>query len=189
MAGCEYLPNIERIGLKVALKHFDKQKSFDGVMKFLRQNKATKDKIPEGYEAKARQVIELFQYQTVFDKETQSLTQLSSIFDTSELNMDYLGPHEPLLENLPEFSRGELYRSTGERRKTYMGQSVIDMSLVRMHYARGEISDRSFICLDYSFFQDDKKKPAYNPHNSAANNDVSKTAQPEETKGDKTSTE
>ena len=23
MAGCEYLPNIERVGLKVALKHFD----------------------------------------------------------------------------------------------------------------------------------------------------------------------
>lgn len=24
MAGCEYLPNIDRIGLKVALKHFEK---------------------------------------------------------------------------------------------------------------------------------------------------------------------
>ena len=54
MAGCEYLNNIERIGLKVALKHFDKQKSFDGVMKFLRTNKATKDKIPDGYEEKAK---------------------------------------------------------------------------------------------------------------------------------------
>lgn len=54
MAGCEYLPNIERIGLKVTLKHFSKHKTFDGVMKFLRTNKATKDKIPEGYEEKAR---------------------------------------------------------------------------------------------------------------------------------------
>ena len=53
MAGCEYLPNIERIGLKVALKHFDKYGSFEGVMKYLRANKATKDRIPEGYEAKA----------------------------------------------------------------------------------------------------------------------------------------
>lgn len=62
MAGCEYLPNIERIGLKVALKHFEKHGSFASVMEFLRANKATKDKIPEGYEAKAKQVVELFSY-------------------------------------------------------------------------------------------------------------------------------
>ena len=60
MAGCEYLPNIERVGLKVALKHFAKHKTFEAVMKFLRGNKAMKDRIPEGYEDKARQVVELF---------------------------------------------------------------------------------------------------------------------------------
>jgi len=54
MAGCEYLPNIERVGLKMTLKHFEKHKSFAGVMKFLRENKATKDRVPEGYEEKAR---------------------------------------------------------------------------------------------------------------------------------------
>ena len=62
MAGCEYLPNIERIGLKVALKHFAKHKTFDAVMTFLRANKMTKDRVPECYEEKARQVVELFQY-------------------------------------------------------------------------------------------------------------------------------
>ena len=74
MAGCEYLPNIDRIGLKVALKHFDKHKSFDKVMEFLRSNKTTKDKIPEGYEEKAQQVVELFQYQTVYDVTSGTLT-------------------------------------------------------------------------------------------------------------------
>ena len=113
MAGCEYLPNIERVGLKVTLKHFEKQKSFDEVMKFLRSNKATKERIPENYEEKARQVVELFRYQTVLDTRTLELTQLSSIYDTAELNMDYCGPHEALLDNLEEFSRGEIYRSTG----------------------------------------------------------------------------
>ena len=44
MAGCEYLDNIERVGVKVALKHFEKQKSFKKVMEFLRENKTTKDK-------------------------------------------------------------------------------------------------------------------------------------------------
>lgn len=62
MAGCEYLPNIERIGLKMCLKHFDKHKSFEDVMKFLRTNKATKDRIPEKYEQTAEKVVELFKY-------------------------------------------------------------------------------------------------------------------------------
>ena len=113
-------------------------------MEFLRQNKTTKDRIPAEYEAKAQQVVQLFQYQTVYDPETEMLTQLSSIHDTEELNMKYLGPHEAMLETLPEHVRGEIYRTTGERRRSYRGQSVIDMSLIRMHYARNEISDRSF---------------------------------------------
>ena len=35
--------------------------------------------------------------------------------------MDYLGPHEALIGNLYEFTRGQIYRSTGEPRKNYMG--------------------------------------------------------------------
>lgn len=58
--------------------------------------------------------------------------------------MDYLGPHEAVIENLYDFVRGEIYKSSGEARKSYMGQTVIDMSLVRMHFFRNEISDRSF---------------------------------------------
>ena len=82
--------------------------------------------------------------------------------------MDYLGPHEALLENLLEFARGEIYRSSGEPRKSYMGQTVIDMSLIRMHFARGEISDRTFQSTDLTFFQDSARtKSHYNPHESA----------------------
>jgi exonuclease-1 len=35
MAGCEYLPNIERVGLKVALKHFKQHGSFAKVVQHL----------------------------------------------------------------------------------------------------------------------------------------------------------
>ena len=35
MAGCEYLDNIERIGLKSALKFYDEHKTFEGVIKHL----------------------------------------------------------------------------------------------------------------------------------------------------------
>ena len=45
-----------------------------------------------------------------------------------------------------------------------MGQTVIDMSLIRMHFARRCISDRSLSVLDYSFFKEnDSKKSQWNP--------------------------
>jgi hypothetical protein len=50
MAGTEYLPNIERVGLKVAIKQFGNHKNFEGVLKFLRENKIHKDRIPVAYE-------------------------------------------------------------------------------------------------------------------------------------------
>ena len=56
MAGCEYLDNIPRVGLKVVLKHFDREKSFKKVMEYLRTNKTTKDKVPKNYEVLAAQV-------------------------------------------------------------------------------------------------------------------------------------
>ena len=59
---------------------------------------------------------------------------------------------------LPEFTSGQLIRSTLEKRKTYTGQTAIDMSKIRMDYARHDLSDRSFVCLDYSFFTDEATK-------------------------------
>ena len=46
MAGCEYLPNIERVGLKVALKHFSKLKTFDKVIEYLKSQKTYAERIP-----------------------------------------------------------------------------------------------------------------------------------------------
>jgi len=62
MAGCEYLNNIERVGLKSVLKIFEKEGSFDKVMEFYRTSKTHKDRIPDDYEAKARKVAQLFNY-------------------------------------------------------------------------------------------------------------------------------
>lgn len=76
MAGCEYLDNIERIGLKSALKIYDQHKTFTEVMKCLKVHKTYKDKIPEDYEAKVHQVQMLFNYQTCFDPRSKKLTQL-----------------------------------------------------------------------------------------------------------------
>ena len=74
MAGCEYLPNIERVGLKVALKHFSKFKTFEKVIEYLKSQKTYAERIPEDYVAKAKRVAELFKNQTVYDKTAQKLT-------------------------------------------------------------------------------------------------------------------
>jgi len=56
MAGCEYLENIERIGLKSALKLYDEHKTFDGVIKHLESHKTYKDKIPADYKTNVKKV-------------------------------------------------------------------------------------------------------------------------------------
>jgi 5'-3' exonuclease len=55
MAGCEYVENIERVGLKVALKHFEKSKTFEQVMLSLMKSPNYKRRIPEDYVNKAVQ--------------------------------------------------------------------------------------------------------------------------------------
>ena len=69
--------------------------------------------------------------------------------------MDYLGQHDHMIPILPEFAAGELTKSTLKKRKSYMGQSVIDMSKIRMDYFRDELTDRTFVCLDWTFFTED----------------------------------
>lgn len=92
MAGCEYLPNIERVGLKVALKHFGQQGSFEKVISHL-QNQATyKDRIPADYIQNAKKVADLFQMQTVYDPKTKCLTQLGGKL-TEGLDIEFLGSH------------------------------------------------------------------------------------------------
>lgn len=53
MAGCEYLANIERVGLKVALKHFQREGSFAKVIAYLEKQKLFKERIPPQYVEKA----------------------------------------------------------------------------------------------------------------------------------------
>jgi 5'-3' exonuclease len=50
LAGCEYLGNIERVGLKVALKFFDKHKTFDKVLGSMKEHPTYKDRVKPEYE-------------------------------------------------------------------------------------------------------------------------------------------
>ncbi len=50
LAGCEYLENIERVGLKVALKFFDKHKTFEKVLGGMKEHPTYKDRVKPEYE-------------------------------------------------------------------------------------------------------------------------------------------
>ena len=93
--------------------------------------------------------------------------------------MDYMGRHEVFERYLVEFSQGWVVKGTFEQRKRYSGHKVIDMSKIRMDFARNEVSDASFICLDRAFFTDNYKSGATSDEKVAAEEGVKA---PEESK-------
>lgn len=66
MSGCDYLPGMERMGLKTGIKNFYKYKDLKGLMTFLKSHKKFKDRIPKHYFESVMKVHDLFLYQTVY---------------------------------------------------------------------------------------------------------------------------
>lgn len=60
MGGCEYLPSIVGVGLKVALKAFDKEKTLEKVLEAMNTKK--KDKVPFNYKDALLKVMTVFLY-------------------------------------------------------------------------------------------------------------------------------
>ena len=79
MGGCEYLPSIQQVGLKVALRLFSKHATADAVVESLMNNKIFKDRVPENYLDALKRVQSLFFYQTVYDPRANALTSLGQI--------------------------------------------------------------------------------------------------------------
>lgn len=79
MGGCDYLPSIQQVGLKVAIRLFGKHKDIEGVINHLQTNKVYKDRVPEKYLDALKRVQALFFYQTVYDSRTHELTSLEVV--------------------------------------------------------------------------------------------------------------
>ena len=62
MGGCEYLQSIDRVGLKVVLKHLGKVDSCEKVVKELLASKTMKDKVPTGYWDSVLKVRQIFKH-------------------------------------------------------------------------------------------------------------------------------
>lgn len=72
-------------------------------------------------------------------------------------DQEYLGPHSEFEGILADFVKGDIVKSSREQRKSYMGQNVIDMSKIRMDFARNEVNAGTLRILDREFFDQDKK--------------------------------
>lgn len=67
-------------------------------------------------------------------------------------DLEYLGHHNEFEGILDSFVKGDLVRATKEPREIYMGQRVIDMSKIRMDFARNDVNAGTLRILDREFF-------------------------------------
>ena len=115
------------------------------------KNKSFKDRIPDNYLQALKKVQLLFFYQTVYDPRTESLVSLEP-FPTDQVDndLDFLGPHMPL-DKLLDFTNGYLCKKTLEKRETY--GHIMDFRVLLADYQNNNINERTFVCLDKSFFK------------------------------------
>ena len=76
MGGCEYIKSIDRVGLKVVLRHLGKVKTVKDVIDELRKSKTAKDKVPTDYEAQMEKIYSIFKFQTVYDPRIKKFVPL-----------------------------------------------------------------------------------------------------------------
>lgn len=87
----------------------------------------------------------------MYDPREKELTQLGGKI-TSELDQEYLGNHEQINGVLPDFVKGDIVRATKEKRNSYLGDTIIEMSKIRMDFARNEITGQTLRIIDREFF-------------------------------------
>ncbi len=75
---------------------------------------------------------------------------------------------------LSDFVKGEIVKSTKQQRESYMGQKVIDMSKIRMDFARNEVNAGTLRILDRSFFNPNDKGPNYSELSTKLTSGLSK---------------
>ena len=150
MSGCDYLPSINRMGLKSVIKHYSKHGSFAQVMKFLRSSKSFKDKIPPNYEEAVKLVKTHFRHQTVFDPYNKTLTSLTPLKRGAKLVLEGKSINP---EDLDFYSQGMVNKKTGEIRQPFS----VNIDKIREAMNKGSVSLWTFEYLaDQVHFREDR---------------------------------
>jgi len=94
LSGCDYLPGIERMGLKTAYRLVRKHRTIDRIVRTVQFD--GKIKVPLGYIEAFTRAERTFMYQWVFCPEAQGLITLNKVPDDLDLaNMPYIGKFVP----------------------------------------------------------------------------------------------
>ncbi|CAI2364037.1 unnamed protein product [Moneuplotes crassus] len=118
MSGCDYLPSMERMGLKTGIKNFAKHKNIESFFMFLRSHKKFKERIPKNYYECVKKVHDLFLYQTVYCPYTMKCKPLNPLPEGKEIDQNFCG--EPIEEELiDKYVKGLLNKYTLEDREIY----------------------------------------------------------------------
>ncbi|KAL4430230.1 hypothetical protein ABPG74_014789 [Tetrahymena malaccensis] len=152
MAGSDYFPSIQGIGIKKAIDLFYRCGNFKNVMQKLRLEPKIKSLIPENYDLFVEKVALIFRYQRVFDMNTKELKTLNPVpEDFSQEDERLIGEQIP---NFDEVSQGLRHIYTLEKRELV----EIDMKT-------------------YFSSKSEKKKFTIQAQNNASNNDFSNLQQ------------
>lgn len=90
LSGCDYLPGIDKMGLKTAYRHVRKYKAVDRIVRTVQFD--GKMKVPSGYLDAFIQAERTFLYQWVFCPDSRQLVNLNNVpADISLEDMPYIG--------------------------------------------------------------------------------------------------
>lgn len=94
LAGCDYLPPIQGLGIKKAAKFMAQYRNIDKVFKFLRISHPHGIQLPNGFEEQFKQAELTFRYQRVFDHTTNKVVTLNAC-DPAIVQNPVIGPPIP----------------------------------------------------------------------------------------------
>ena len=150
MGGCEYLQSIERVGLKVVLKHLLKVKTCEAVLGELKKSKTMKDRVPAGYWEDVCKVRTIFKYQTVYDPHKKSLVPLEA---GEGFDQEYVGALIDA-DDVETYAAGKLDMKTLQAKDLYI--DVVDADTIRQDWKDNAITEKTLKCLDPSFYTEEK---------------------------------
>ncbi|EAR83942.2 XPG I-region protein (macronuclear) [Tetrahymena thermophila SB210] len=155
MAGSDYFPSIQGIGIKKAIDLFYRCGTFKNVMQKLRLEPKIRPLIPENYDMFVEKVALIFRYQRVFDMNTKQLITLNPVpEDFSQEDERLIGEQIP---HFDEVSQGLRHIYSLEKRELV----EIDMKT-------------------YFTSKSEKKKFIIQAQNNSTNNDFSNLQQTNE---------
>ena len=167
MAGCDYLPSIERMGLKTGIKNFGKHKNIEKLMKFLGTHKKFKERIPKHYYESVKKVHDLFLFQTVYCPYTLKCRPLNDLPEGKEVDQSFLGPMIDE-EDIALYVKGHMNKYTMEERELYEP----DVKRIQMDMKGNDITMNTFYYLskDFDFTKKQKEDSDEDKKQEQANN-------------------